>query len=95
MTNTTIVTIIILVVVFALVIFNYLHKKHIHYNPDDLKKSIDRIFEGKEGQALTRIEFLKRLRTEYNSSRKDALFLLGKASDNGLIEIDGQEIKKK
>lgn len=38
MDHTTLITILLIAACLGLVVYNFLHKKHIHYNADELKR---------------------------------------------------------
>lgn len=93
MSHITVMTIIILALCFAIVIFNYLHKKHIRYNVDDLKKTIEKIFEDADATTISKKHFIIRMKNKYTCSGKDAMYLIGKARENHLITIENDQVK--
>ena len=75
--NSTLILTIVLLVVVALVVVNYLNKKHIRYNPSDLQKSTQKILEKQAGKPITKANFLIELKMEGLEGRK----FLGKDLD--------------
>jgi sensor histidine kinase regulating citrate/malate metabolism len=95
MSQTTIMTIIVLVVVFAIVICTYLYKKHIDYNEQDLEDSILKVFETNANDILPKSKFIMALKDKYKCTQKEALYLLGVARKNGIIEEEEKMISRK
>jgi hypothetical protein len=94
MGQTTLIILLVLAVVFAFAYFNYAYKHTFRYNPDDLKKSVDNIFNKTNENDVDRIFFLKELRRAFNCSRKDAAYLLGQASIHNMLNINEDKITK-
>ena len=69
--NSTLILTIVLLVVVALVVVNYLNKKHIRYNPSDLQKSTQKILEKQAGKPITKANFLIELKRTYRCSHKE------------------------
>lgn len=92
MSNITLVIVIVLVVALAIVIFTHLHKKHVRYTPESLRKAVDAVFEGKS--QLPKEEFLAHLRHEFNCSMKEAHVLLGKAMAHGIVKKENGIVEK-
>ena len=89
------VFIIFLAVAIILVVFNYLHKRHIHYNPDDLRKSVQKILEKQNGKPINKADFLIELKSAYRCSHKEANYLLGKAREHGFVTLVDSEVRLK
>ena len=94
MGHTTWIILLVLALVFAFAYFNYAYKHTFRYNPEDLKKSVDNIFNKNNEDGVDRILFLKELRHAFNCSRKDAAYLLGQASRHNLLNINEDKITK-
>ena len=89
------VFIIFLAVAIILVVFNYLHKRHIHYNPDDLRKSVQKILEKQNGKPINKADFLIELKRAYRCSHKEANYLLGKAREHNFVTLVDSEVRLK
>jgi hypothetical protein len=94
MGQTTLIILLVLAAALAFAYFNYAYKHTFRYNPDDLKKSVDNIFNKTSETDVDRIFFLKELRHAFNCSRKDAAYLLGQASRRNLLNINEDKITK-
>lgn len=94
MGHTTWIILLVLALALAFAYFNYAYKHTFRYNPEDLKKSVDNIF-NKNGEVdVDRILFLKELRHAFNCSRKDAAYLLGQASRHNLLNINENKVSR-
>lgn len=91
----TVKTILLIVIVMAvaIVIYKYLHKKHIRYNQEDLEKSIRAIFERQGADTMGKSDLLRELKRTYRCMQKDAVTLVGAACKYGIIVIDGKEAR--
>ena len=93
--NSTLILTIVLLVVVALVVVNYLNKKHIRYNPSDLQNSTQKILEKQAGKPITKANFLIELKRTYRCSHKEANYLLGKAREHGFVTLVDGEVRPK
>lgn len=81
----------VIVMAIAIVVYKYLHKKHVRYNQEDLEKTILAIFERHGGKAMGKSDLLREIKHTYRCMQKDAVTLVGAACKYGIIVIDGKE----
>lgn len=91
--STTIWIYVIIALCFALVIYNYLHKKHIHFTVAELATFINKVFEQANASSVEKKHFLASLKQHYHCSSKEAMYLLGKARENNLITVEEKNVK--
>ena len=90
--NGTLLIGIIIAVCTLLVIYNYLHKKHLHFTLPELKNFIDKVFEQADSSTVEKKHFLAALKAHYHCSSKEAMFLMGKARENGLVDVEEKNV---
>ena len=95
MNQTVLILIIVLAVVIVIVLFAYLHKKHIDYNENDLEQFSRNLFEKNAGGNIQKSQFIRELKEKYKCTQKEALYLLGVARKNGIIEMEEKTITLK
>ena len=83
---------IIIAVCTLLVIYNYLHKKHLHFTLPELKTFVEMVFEKANSSAIEKKHFLAALKEHYHCSSKEAMFLLGKARENHLVDMEDKNV---
>lgn len=92
MTTKTIIIGIIIVVAAIVVVFEYVHKKHVKYNEADLRESIIGLF-GKQGsQTMSYDQFVAAIKRKYNISQKGATALVGKAQKYNIVSLQGRQV---
>lgn len=92
MNNYTLLILIAVALCVAVVIFEYIHKKHRRFHAENLKSAVQKIFSGKETGQMSQKEFLKALSNHFHCSPKESLYLSGLARKQGLILQDGSHI---
>ena len=90
--ETTNVVIIVTVTILILAVFNYLHKKHVRFNKDDLTIKIKAIFEEHKAETLPKQDFVFALKEKYDCSRKEALYLFGKACELHIVKYEDKQV---
>ncbi|MBQ9533835.1 MAG: hypothetical protein IJR71_07780 [Prevotella sp.] len=90
--NGTLVFGIIIAVCALLVIYNYLHKKHLHFTLPELKDFIEKVFEQANSASVEKKHFLAAMKEHYHCSSKEAMFLLGKARENRLVDVEDKNV---
>lgn len=93
MDHTTLITILLIAACLGLVVYNFLHKKHIHYNADELKKAVGRIFDDSHSHTVSKKKFLESLKNQYSCTQKDALYLLGMARKLHFVTMTDKEVE--
>ncbi len=92
MNNYTLLILLAVALCVAVVIFEYVHKKHRRFHAESLKLAVQAIFSGKENGQMLQKEFLKALRKHFHCSPKEALYLSGLARKQGLVRQDGHHV---
>jgi len=92
-TTFTIITIAVVLVMLALVYFNYIHKNHIQFTEDELKANIKKIYSDNNVTVLRKKDFVRLLKNVYSCSSKEALYLLGQARKLDVVEDNNREVK--
>lgn len=90
--ETTNVVIIVAVTILILAVFNYLHKKHVRFNKEDLTIKIKSIFEEHKADTLPKHDFVFALKGKYDCSRKEALYLFGKACELSIVKYEDKQV---
>lgn len=90
MSHVTTVAIILVIAGLALVIFNHLQKRHVKCTPDELKRAISSFYADDPGKTVPMKQFVKSMVRQFNCSRKEAFYLLGKAREQQIVRI-GEE----
>ena len=52
MSNSNLILLVVLVVVFAIIVFSYLHKRHHEYKMADIEKAVRKAYVGKSGAGI-------------------------------------------
>lgn len=96
MSTSTIIILAIVVVCLAIVFINRYHHNHLHYNVDDLEKTVKDILQVQPEKMMPRKDFITALQRRYNCPMKEALWLQGHAKELGIIKYDDKwvELKK-
>ncbi|WP_148295508.1 hypothetical protein [Prevotella dentasini] len=63
------------------------------YNKEDLEKNIVSIFNGHDGDEMSRSDFLKELKRVYHCTQKEAVFLLGAAQRIRLVGMTDSTVR--
>lgn len=78
MSNSNLILLVVLVVVFAIIVFSYLHKRHHEYKMADIEKAVRKAYVG-EATSVSKEELVKVVKTYFHCSSKEALYIIGVA----------------
>lgn len=92
MTTKTLIIGIIIVVAISVVVFEYMHKKHVKYNEGDLSKSITRLFDQQGADTMPYDQFIAAVKRSYNISQKGATALVGKAQKYKIVTLEAHQV---
>ena len=92
MNTSTLIILIAVIICLALVVFNHFHKKHLHYHVEGLTQFVTDTLAASPNGIMERRLFLKNLRDHYNCSVKEALWLLGRAKEKGVVKYNDTEV---
>lgn len=86
MTNSVIISFVVVVLVIALIVFLYLHKRHVEYNWADIEQAVRNAYPNGvtslEKEALT-----GKIKKHFHCSTKEAHYLIGVARRKKLVDI--------
>lgn len=88
----TVLLIIIALAAVAIVLFNYLHKRNVHYNAETLRREIAAEFEKKGAKEMGKEDLILALKRLHGCSHKMATLLLGRAHERGVVRIDHDKV---
>ncbi len=85
--NQTVISIaVVLVVVFGIVAFSYLHKRHLEYKMVDIEKAVQSAYQ--EGVSSVQKEMLvKAVKKYFHCSSKEAHYIIGVARRKKVVDI--------
>lgn len=86
MNQTVLFTIIILVIVFAVTVSSYFHKRHLEYKMSDIEKAVKGSFP-KGVDSITKQELVKGIKKYFHCSAKEAHYIIGVARRKKLVDI--------
>ena len=90
MSNSNLILFVVLVVVFAIIVFSYLHKRHHEYKMADIEKAVRKAYVG-ETTSVSKEELVKVVKTYFHCSSKEALYIIGVARRKKIVDIvDGK-----
>lgn len=92
MSNATLLIILAIVVAVAVVYFNHLHKRHVHYSPENIDKKIEGLFTDKS--EFPKEEFVHMIQHAFNCNMKEAHALLGKALAHHIVTKEDGIVKR-
>lgn len=92
MSNSTLLILLVVVLAAVLVYMNHLHKRHTHYSPENLDKTIAGLFTDKT--EYPKDEFVHMIQQAYNCNMKEAHALLGKALAHHIVTKEEGIVKK-
>ena len=65
MSNSNLILLVVLVVVFAIIVFSYLHKRHHEYKMADIEKAVRKAYVG-EATSVSKEELVKVVKTYFH-----------------------------
>lgn len=86
MNQTVLFTIIILVIVFAVTVSSYFHKRHMEYKMSDIEKAVRGAFP-KGVESITKRELVTGIKKYFHCSAKEAHYIIGVARRKKLVDI--------
>lgn len=92
MTGTTLIIILLVAVCVAIVYWNYRHHHHFHFDSKKLESVL--LDEFKDQEEVPREQVVKRFKQTFRCTSKEALYLLGKAKKDGLVELGETMVRR-
>ncbi len=92
MTGTTFFIILLVAVCVAIVYWNYRHHHHFHFDPQKLDSALHAEFQNQE--EVPREQIVKHFKQTFRCTSKEALYLLGKAKKEGLVELGETTVRR-
>ena len=86
MNQTVLFTIIVLVIVFAVTVSSYYHKRHMEYKMSDIEKAVRKSFP-KGVDSITKQELVTGIKKHLHCSAKEAHYIIGVARRKKLVDI--------
>ena len=91
MSNSTLFIIIVLVVVFGITVFSYLHKRHREYKMGDIEAAVRSAYT--DGKTSTDKKTLaKAIKRYFHCSSKEAHYIIGVARRKKIIDIHADAV---
>ena len=90
--NSTTIAVIVALALLVLAFFTYLHKKHVRFNKEDLTLKAKGIFDDAGTDMVDETDFVFALKEQYDCSRKEALYLFGKACEKGIVKGEDKKV---
>lgn len=94
MSTTTIIIAIIVVLLIVIASTSKHHKHKYVFHETQVADAISKVFSEAGADEMTQTDFLKALQLKVNCSRKELLFLFGKARSAGMISAENGNVKK-
>ena len=86
MSKLVFIVIIVLVAVFAITVFGYLHKRHREYKMGDIEKAVRSAFVG-DVVAIDKDSLVRAVKRYFHCSSKEAHYIIGVARRKKLVDI--------
>ena len=86
MSNSNLILLVVLVVVFAIIVFSYLHKRHVEYKMVDIENAVRSAY----SEGVTSVEkeaLVKAVKKYFHCSSKEAHYIIGGARRKKIIDI--------
>lgn len=83
--------IIVLVIIFAVVASQYLHKRHHEYKMADIEKAVRSAY-AKGVDFVTKKQLVDAVKKYFHCSAKEALYIIGVARRKKLVDISGEYV---
>ena len=86
MSNSNLILLVVLVVVFAIIVFSYLHKRHVEYKMVDIENAVRSAY----SEGVTSVEkeaLVKAVKKYFHCSSKEAHYIIGVARRKKIIDI--------
>ena len=90
MSQSVLFFIIVLVIVFAVMVSSYFHKRH-EFNMGDIEKAVRGAYPAGV-RSITKDELVKGVKKHFHCSSKDALYIIGVARRKKLVDIAANHV---
>ncbi len=87
MNNPSVIIVIALVVVVAIIVFCYLHKRHKEYHMGDIVKAVESAYIGGKTSVEKQV-LVNAVKKYFHCSSKEALYIIGVARRKKLVDIE-------
>lgn len=95
MSTTTIIVIVIIAVVLVAIAIVSKHSHHKYvFHEEQVRKAIAEVFDENGPDEMSRAKFQHAFQLKINCSRKEMLFLFGKARSLNMINVDGDLVSR-
>ena len=91
MSNSNLILLVVLVVVFAIIVFSYLHKRHHEYKMADIEKAIRKAY-ANGVSSVSKEELVKVVKAYFHCSSKEAHYIIGVARRKKVVDIEDGRI---
>lgn len=91
MSQSVLFFIIVLVIVFAVMVSSYFHKRHHEFNMGDIEKSVRGAYPAGV-RSITKDELVKGVKKHFHCSSKDAHYIIGVARRKKLVDIAANHV---
>ena len=89
--NPVLFFIIVLVIVFAVMVSSYFHKRHHEFNMGDIEKAVRGAYPAGV-RSITKDELVKGVKKHFHCSSKDAHYIIGVARRKKLVDIAANHV---
>ena len=86
MSQSVLFFIIVLVIVFAVMVSSYFHKRHHEFNMDDIERAVRGAYP-KGVRSIEKSELVDAVKKHFHCSSKDAHYIIGVARRKKIIDI--------
>lgn len=91
MSQSVLFFIIVLVIVFAVMVSSYFHKRHHEFNMGDIEKAVRGAYPAGV-RSITKDELVKGVKKHFHCSSKDAYYIIGVARRKKLVDIAADHV---
>lgn len=91
MSQSVLFLIIVLVIVFAVMVSSYFHKRHHEFNMGDIEKAVRGAYPAGV-RSITKDELVKGVKKHFHCSSKDAHYIIGVARRKKLVDIAANHV---
>lgn len=86
MSQTVIFIAVVLLIVFGIVAFSYLHKRHLEYKMVDIEKAVKSAYQD-GATSVEKSELVKAVKKYFHCSSKEAHYIIGVARRKKVVDI--------
>lgn len=91
MSQSIVFIIVVLVIVFAIIVSSYFHKRHLEYKMEDIEKAINSAY-GKDVRSIKKEVLIKGVKMYFHCSTKEAHYIIGVARRKKIIDISASDV---